>query len=163
MTKLKISLIATSGVLVSGLGSAVLFNGIAHGEWDLPGLNQQVQHVTEVTQNHEARITNLENQASTPTGQPTPTPQVVTKVVTEQAPTATPVSTVSTGTVAGVSASAVAAPTVTKTEHLLCAQNFGNHPVIKLIVTTYSDGTSTWTDENGSAYTSGGCQFQGSW
>lgn len=85
----KLGLAMGSTVVVSGLCSVMLFNGVAHGDWDLPGLNQQVQHVTEVTQNHEARITNLENQANTP-GQPTPTPVVVTKVVTEPAPTSTP-------------------------------------------------------------------------
>ncbi|GAC1606584.1 MAG: hypothetical protein NVS3B3_07090 [Aquirhabdus sp.] len=90
MKKLNIGLIAGSGALVSSLAGAVLFNGVAHGEWDLPGLNQQVQHVTEVTTNHEARINNLENKVNTPAGQPTPTPQIVTQVVTQAAPTAAP-------------------------------------------------------------------------
>lgn len=82
----KIGLIAASATIVGGLSSAVLWNGIAHGEWDLPGLQQQVQHVTEVINNHEGRITNLEGKVNTPSDQPTPTPVVVTKVVTEAAP-----------------------------------------------------------------------------
>ena len=89
MNKVKFGLITASGTLVAGLGSAVLFNGIAHGEWDLPGLQQQVQHVTEVSQNHEARINNLEGKVNTPTISPTPMPQAVPDVSTAPAPSAT--------------------------------------------------------------------------
>lgn len=86
MKKLSIGLIAASGVITTTLGSAYLYNGFAHGEWDPTALQQQVQHVTSVTDNHEGRITNLENTANTPSGAPTPTPVVITKVVTEAAP-----------------------------------------------------------------------------
>lgn len=90
MNKVKIGLIAASATIVGGFSSAVLWNGIAHGEWDFPGLQQQVQHVTEVTNNHEGRITNLEGKVNTPSDQPTPTPVVVTKVVTQEAPQTSP-------------------------------------------------------------------------
>jgi len=90
MKKWQIGSIIAISTVVGSLSSAVLWNGMAHGEWDLPGLNQQVQHLTEVSTNHEARITNLESQVNTPAGQPTPTPEVVTRVITEAAPTATP-------------------------------------------------------------------------
>lgn len=109
MKTLKIGLIAVSVTIVGGLSSALLWNGVAHGEWSLPGLQQQVQHVTEVTQNHEGRITNLEGKVNTPSDQPTPTPIVITKVVTQAAPanTATPNGTSSS------SAQPVAEPTPT--------------------------------------------------
>ncbi len=92
--KLKFGLLAASGGIATTLASAVLFNGVAHGEWSLPGLQQQVQHVTEVTQNHEGRITNLEGKVNTPSGQPTPTPEVITKVVTVAAPQSSPTSSI---------------------------------------------------------------------
>jgi hypothetical protein len=89
MVKLKTSAMFAGLAIAVGVGSPVLFNGIAHGEWDYPGLQQQVQHVSEVTDNHEGRITNLETKTDTPAGQPTPTPVVVTKVVTQAAPAST--------------------------------------------------------------------------
>ena len=58
MKKWQIGSIIAISTVVGSLSSAVLWNGMAHGEWDLPGLNQQVQHLTEVSTNHEARITN---------------------------------------------------------------------------------------------------------
>jgi hypothetical protein len=45
----------------TGLASAMLVNGVAHGEWDLPGLQKQVQHVTEQVNSNDARITKAES------------------------------------------------------------------------------------------------------
>lgn len=123
----KLGLAIASGTLVVGLGSAVLFNGLAYGEWDLDGLNQQVQHVTEVTDNHEARISNVESKVDTPVDQPTPAPQAVPVVTT---PTALPPAPVVTPT------PVPASPTVLSVQ-LVCKDNE------QWQVVSYSDNTQS--------------------
>jgi hypothetical protein len=151
MKKLSIGLIATSGIVVSSLAGAVLFNGVAHGEWDLPGLNQQVQHLTEQAANHEARITNVENKINTPADQPTPTPQVVTKVVTEQAPPVVAAPMANSVQPAPAAEATPVPKTVTSVKHNLCLSTM-THTTVKLVITDYSDGTTVWTTETGEAF-----------
>jgi hypothetical protein len=86
--------IVTGGIILSGLSSAYVFNGVAHGEWDPTSLITQTQHNSEQLANHEARISNNENdikalQSATntaPAANPTPVPTVITKTVTVQVP-----------------------------------------------------------------------------
>lgn len=142
--KAKTGLLIGSVAIVSGLGSAILFNGFAHGEWDMLGLQQQVQYLTEKSDNHEARITNVENQVSTPAGSPTPTPQVVTQVVTQPAPA-------SVGTVAGSQPAPVeAVPTVTPVPtpraldyYEYVEKNCATGEVTIYFITRYSDSSTT--------------------
>lgn len=153
----KLGLAVGSAVVVSGLCSVMLVNGVAHGDWDLPGLNQQVQNLTEVSNNHEGRITNLENQANSPTGQPTPTPVIVTKVVTAPAPTATPSYMPAQATPIPV------AKTVTKVQHERCFDTLNppDYPEYDAVFISYSDGTGIMTLADGSPATGRACQIIG--
>jgi hypothetical protein len=165
MNKLKLGLIAASTGIVGSVASGLLWNGVAHGEWDLPGLQQQVAHVTEVTSNHEARITNLENAANTPSGQPTPAPQVVTKVVTQAAPQTAPASApvVASATIAAAAPVATPAPVVVSVKHLNCVNTLNRQQSFQEAVTTFSDGTATATAPDGQAETRPCGVMPGSW
>lgn len=75
VTKAKIPGLVVSSMLIGGLGSAYLWNGIAHGDWDPTQLTAQVQQNTQQLQNHETRITNLETQSGiTPSPVASPSP-----------------------------------------------------------------------------------------
>jgi len=75
-------------IVTSALTYLLIQPPVAQSTFDLPGLNQQVQHHEEVLQNHEARLNNLENdtkQIQTVTKiQPAPDPQPVPAVTTPE-------------------------------------------------------------------------------
>jgi hypothetical protein len=140
MKKLTTASIIATGVITSSLVSSIIWNGVAHGEWDFPGLQQQVQHVTEVTNNHEGRITNLEAKISTPSDQPTPTPVVITQVVTQEAPQVTPAPVTAAQAVAVPEPTPVATPTPKKPLSTQVARRSD------LIISTWTGADAGWSN-----------------
>lgn len=136
----------------------------ANGSFDLDGLSQQVQNQDDQLKNHEARISNTENDvkdlqqntSTAPSASRTAVPAV-----------SSPPSTTTSGGAAATPAApapATVAPTVTSTKHINCSTNFTGTPEFwEGIYTTYSDGSVLMQDANGVTTTKPCHDIGGTW
>jgi hypothetical protein len=149
MWAMKKTLIITGlalGVAATGISASMILNGFANGEWDLPGLQQQVQHNTEQLSNHEARIQNAEanvKQLQDNTSVTPPTQQTVPTVATPEAPQLT--QSTSTAAVATPASVVATVPDVTPTAPTFVSFSFHTDPGTcnEYETDTYSDGSTT--------------------